>query len=86
MARNRQTELKDKLAQRAVATTDKPQSPANTIAAYLKKMGPEIAKALPKHMDADRLARVALTTIRTNPTLLQCNVPSLLAGVMQAAQ
>lgn len=85
---NNQADLKDRLAQRAssVATAEKPKSPADSVAAYLKKMGPEIAKALPKHMDADRLARVALTTIRTNPTLLQCNVPSLLAGVMQAAQ
>ena len=49
-------------------------------------MGPEIEKALPKHMDADRMARIALTTIRTNPKLLECSVPSLLGAVMQAAQ
>lgn len=63
-----------------------PQSPTQTIAAYLKKMGPEIARALPKHMDADRLARIALTTIRTNPKLLEASIPSLLGAVMQAAQ
>ena len=65
---------------------NKPASPAQTIAAYLKKMGPEIEKALPKHMDADRMARIALTTIRTNPQLLECTVPSLMGAVMQAAQ
>jgi len=66
--------------------TQKAQSPAQTIADYLKRMAPEISKALPKHMDADRLARVALTTIRTTPKLLECNVHSLMAAVMQSAQ
>lgn len=65
---------------------NKPANPANTIAHYLKKMGPEIEKALPKHMDPERMARIALTTIRTNPKLLEASVPSLLGAVMQAAQ
>ncbi len=78
--------LKNQLANKAKNTEATPPSPAQTIAAYLKKMGPEIEKALPKHMDADRMARIALTTIRTNPKLLECSVPSLLGAVMQAAQ
>jgi recombination protein RecT len=78
-------DLKNKLAERAAAPA-KANDPANTIAAYLKKMGPEIARALPKHMDPDRLARIALTTIRTTPKLLQCNIQSLIAAVMQSAQ
>lgn len=78
------TDIKNQLANKA--NGGKPASPANTIAAYLKKMGPEIEKALPKHMDADRLGRIALTTIRTTPKLLECNVPSLMGAVMQAAQ
>jgi recombinase, phage RecT family len=65
---------------------NKPANPANTIAHYLKKMGPEIEKALPRHLDAERMARIALTTIRTNPQLLQASIPSLLGAVMQAAQ
>jgi recombination protein RecT len=78
-------DLKNKLQERAAAPV-KGNNPANTIADYLKKMGPQIAKALPAHMNADRMARIALTTIRTNPKLLQCNVESLMASVMQAAQ
>lgn len=80
--------IKEQLATRTNGAQDKAvsTSPANTIAAYLKKMGPEIEKALPRHMDADRLARIALTTIRTTPKLLECSVPSLLGAVMQAAQ
>lgn len=78
--------LKNQLANKANKEAAAPPSPAQTIAAYLKKMGPEIEKALPKHMDADRMARIALTTIRTNPKLLEASVPSLLGAVMQAAQ
>lgn len=61
-------------------------SPAATVAAYLKKMESEIARALPKHITPERMTRIALTTIRTNPQLLQCSIPSLMAAVMQASQ
>lgn len=80
------SDVKNALANRGNGKDKSVQSPAQTIAAYLKKMGPEIARALPKHMDADRLARIALTTIRTNPKLLEASVPSLLGAVMQSAQ
>lgn len=78
-------DIKSQIANRSKQTPQS-QNPANTIAAYLKKMGPQIEKALPKHMDADRMARIALTTIRQTPKLLQCEIPSLLGAVMQAAQ
>lgn len=84
MATNK--EVKNQLASKANGSNNAPASPANTIAAYLKKMGPEIEKALPSHMNPDRMARIALTTIRTNPKLLEASVPSLLGAVMQAAQ
>jgi len=79
-------DVKNQLANRANQPAQQPQSPEQTIAAYLKRMAPEIEKALPSHMNADRMARIALTTIRTTPKLLECNVSSLLGAVMQAAQ
>jgi recombination protein RecT len=79
-------DLKGKLEAKAKEMRQDPPTPAQTIGAYLKKMEPEIARVLPKHMDVDRLLRIALTTIRTNPKLLECTVPSLLGAVMQAAQ
>ncbi|UQD52332.1 recombination protein RecT [Bacillus methanolicus] len=84
MATNK--DVRNQLASKANGSNNAPASPANTIAAYLKKMGPEIEKALPSHMNPDRMARIALTTIRTNPKLLEASVPSLLGAVMQAAQ
>lgn len=59
---------------------------ANQIHAYLDRMKGEIARALPKHMTADRIARVALTEIRTSPKLMQCSIESLMACVMKASQ
>src|SRR5690625_2701210 len=61
---------------------DKPK----TIEDYLKQMAPAMQEALPKHMDVDRLMRLTMTTIRTTPELKQADLPSLLGGVMQAAQ
>ncbi len=84
-------ELKDKLAEKANGKGTKPPAaagsdPAQTVYQYLEKMKPQIERALPKHLDADRLARIALTTIRTTPKLLNCKLPSLMGAVMQAAQ
>lgn len=61
-------------------------TPEQTIKGLLERMAPEISRALPKHLNADRLLRVAMTCIRINPQLLTCTQQSLLAGVMQAAQ
>ena len=85
MATNK--DAKNALAQRSQnAAVKKPLTPEQTVAAYLEKMKPEFDKALPAHMNADRLARVALTTIRTTPKLLECSIPSLMGAIVQAAQ
>jgi recombination protein RecT len=55
---------------------------------YLKAMLPAITEALPKSkgMDAERLSRMTLTTLKTNPKLLECSIESLLGAVLQSAQ
>lgn len=76
--------LTGQLARRSAevaATTDQP-----TIAQLIDRQRTEIARALPKHMDADRLARIAVTTIRTTPALMECSAPSLLGALMLCAQ
>lgn len=54
--------------------------------ALLEKYKSEIARALPKHLTADRLCRVALTCFRQNPKLAQCQPASVFAAVIQASQ
>ncbi|AZN43380.1 recombination protein RecT [Paenibacillus albus] len=81
-------ELAGKLQNRAPQTTENApaRTPAQTIGDYLHSMRGQIAEALPKHMSIERLSRIALTTIRTNPKLLECSIPSLMGAVMQAGQ
>jgi len=52
----------------------------------LKKATSGIAQALPKHLSADRMCRIALTALRTTPNLLQCSPASFLGSVIQASQ
>lgn len=54
--------------------------------AMLKAFLPEIQRALPKHMDGDRMARIALTAFRSTPTLAKCDPISVFAAVIQSAQ
>lgn len=47
---------------------------------------PQIELALPKHMTADRVCRIALTEFRKNEKLSQCDPLSVFASVLQSAQ
>lgn len=46
----------------------------------------EIKNALPKHLTADRLARIALTEVRKNPKLTECTIESFASSVLTASQ
>lgn len=46
----------------------------------------QMALALPKHMTADRLARIALTEVRKTPELAECDQSTFLGAIMQCAQ
>lgn len=48
------TNVKNQLAQKANRAVQNQLSPEKTLNALLKRMGPEIQRALPKHMNADR--------------------------------
>jgi recombination protein RecT len=45
-----------------------------------------IAMALPKHMNADRMARIAMTAFRQNPKLDECHPASIFAAVIVGSQ
>jgi recombination protein RecT len=57
-----------------------------TFASALEAMKPEFAKVLPKSITADRLIRIALTEVRKNPTLAQCELQSTIGSIMVGAQ
>lgn len=54
--------------------------------AILERFKGEIARALPKHLSADRMSRIALTAFRLNPKLAQCDPKSVFAAVIQSSQ
>jgi recombination protein RecT len=45
-----------------------------------------LALALPKHMNADRMARIALTAFRQNPKLEECAPESIFASIIVGSQ
>lgn len=46
----------------------------------------QLAAALPRHVNADRMSRVGLTAVRTVPKLAQCDQISFMSSMMQCAQ
>lgn len=52
----------------------------------LVKFLPEIKRALPGHMSAERMARLAMTAFSLNPKLLECDVKSVFGAIIQASQ
>lgn len=58
----------------------------NTVRDMLNQSAEQIRAALPEHMNATRLARIAMTTFQRNPTLLECDPKTLIGQVIQCAQ
>jgi len=54
--------------------------------AMLEMFKGQIALALPKHINPDRMTRIALSCFRANPKLAECKPESVFAAVVQASQ
>lgn len=52
----------------------------------LKSMEGEFAKALPAILPTDTFLRIALTSLRKTPKLIECTRPSLLGALMECAR
>jgi recombination protein RecT len=59
---------------------------ASGFPAMLEQYKGEIARALPKHINPDRMARIALTAFRMTPKLGECDPRSVFAAVIQSSQ
>lgn len=55
-----------------------------SIGAMIQSLRPEIQRALPKGLDGDRVARLALTVVRQTPKLAKCT-PQSFAGALLTA-
>lgn len=70
----------DKVKAQAAATK------TTDISKLIQQSVKELGKALPSHMSAERLVRIALTTLRLNPDLYKCTPESFLGALFQSAQ
>lgn len=64
----------------------KDKSPIAAFSGFMDKLKPQLARALPAHMSADRMARLALTQFSTTPALQNCNPSSIAGAIMTASQ
>jgi len=64
----------------------KDMKPKDQVKHLLEQNKLVIQQALPKHMNAERLMRVAITSVTSNPKLLECYVPTLIGGIIQCSQ
>lgn len=67
-----------------VATNVSP--PGKTFMAFLDKHKNQLSMALPKHLTADRMSRLALTAFNSNKKLQQCDPKSVFGSVVMLSQ
>jgi recombination protein RecT len=65
--------------------TGKEDNPLTALNHYLTRLKPQIALALPKHLTADRMTRLAMTAFSTTPKLQECSLESIAGSIMTAA-
>ncbi|WP_431018203.1 recombinase RecT [Burkholderia gladioli] len=65
--------------------TGKKDNPVASFSSFLDKFKPQMALALPKHLTADRMARLAVTAFSSTPKLQECEPKTIVAGIMTAA-
>ncbi len=66
--------------------TTQATSPVAQFSGFMDKLKPQLALALPKHLTADRMARLALTAFSTSAKLQECDPKSIAASIMTAGQ
>lgn len=75
--------LADRVASAAVQVHE-PKPP--TVFDLIERQKNEIARALPKHLDAEQYVRAALTEVKRTKGLAECDATSLLGGLMLASR
>lgn len=69
----------------AVAQRDAKKEKQIAAARFIEQLAPQIARALPKHVTAERMTRLALTAVRTTPALAECSQVSMAGALLTAA-
>lgn len=64
---------------------EKPANPVVKFSKFMDTYKGQLTLALPKHMHADRMARLACTQFSSNPKLQECDPISIAGSIMTAA-
>lgn len=73
-------------ARNLVAERAQSNGKAPTLADLVERQKPEMARVMPKHLTADKMARLALTVLRKTPGLNACTPESFLGSLMTCSQ
>lgn len=73
------------LKSKVTGIPSKDQNPIAVFSGFLDKFKPQMALCLPKHLTADRMARLSVTAFSTTPKLQSCDPKSIVASIMTAS-
>jgi recombination protein RecT len=62
------------------------QTKLKSVSALIERNREAIAHSLPKHLTLERIVRLAITELRSNPRLLDCDTSSLMSAIVKASQ
>lgn len=79
------TSLKNQLATNG-GTTQAAVKPEQKVRAYLLQSEKAFQEVAPKHFNTERFQRIALSEIRKNPKLMDCEISSLMSAVLQSVK
>lgn len=74
------------LAARIAVQSDPSKRPALTLRQQIEGMAPQFQMAMPRGLEATQLVRDALTCLSRTPKLAECDMPSVMGGLMTCAQ
>lgn len=66
-------------------STEKPSNAVASFSRFMDTFKSQMALALPKHLTADRMARLALSAFSSTPKLQECDPRSIAASIMTAS-
>jgi hypothetical protein len=69
----------------AVARREPSKEELDSLVAFVNRQEKAIAAALPRHLDGERMTRIALTAVRQTPELALCSELSFAGALMQTA-
>lgn len=73
-------------ALKSAVTGQEPKNPIVAFSNFMDRLKPQMALALPKHLTADRMARLAMTAFSSSAQLQGCEAKSIAASIMTAGQ